>query len=59
NNLQYFWEFEYQWMMIAALPFIMLYNGERGRYSLKYLFYTFYPLHIWILYIVKYAIGLN
>lgn len=59
NNLQYFWEFEYQWMMIAALPFIMLYNGERGRYSLKYLFYVFYPLHIWILYIVKYAIGLN
>jgi len=45
--------------MIAALPFIILYNGERGRYSLKYLFYVFYPLHIWILYIVKYAIGLN
>ena len=59
TNRQYFWEFEFQWMMIAALPLIMLYNGERGRYSLKYLFYTFYPLHIWVLYFIRYAIGLN
>ncbi len=58
-NLEFFWEFEFQWMMIAALPFIMLYNGERGRHSLKYLFYAFYPLHIWILYFIRYAIGLN
>lgn len=27
--------------MIIALPLIMLYNGERGQYSLKYLFYAF------------------
>lgn len=59
NNIDYFWEFEYQWMMIAALPFIMLYNGERGRHSLKYLFYTFYPLHIWVLYTLRYAMGLG
>ncbi len=59
TNLEYFWEFEFQWMMIAALPFIILYNGERGRYSLKYLFYAFYPLHIWVLYFIRHAIGLN
>ncbi len=59
TNLEYFWEFEFQWMMIAALPLIILYNGERGRYGLKYLFYAFYPLHIWILYFIRYAIGLN
>ena len=59
TNLEYFWEFEFQWMMIAALPFIILYDGERGRYSLKYLFYAFYPLHIWFLYFIRYAIGLN
>ncbi len=52
TNHEYFWTFEFQWMMIAALPFIILYNGERGRYSLKYLFYAFYPLHIWILYFI-------
>lgn len=59
TNIDYFWEFEFQWMMIAALPFIILYNGERGQYSLKYLFYAFYPLHIWILYFIRYSIGLN
>ena len=59
TNIDYFWEFEFQWMMIAALPFMILYNGKRGQYSLKYLFYAFYPLHIWILYFVRYSIGLN
>ncbi len=59
TNIEYFWEFEFQWMMIAALPLIILYNGERGRYSLKYLFYAFYPLHLWILYLIRYTIGLN
>ncbi len=59
TNIEYFWESEFQWMMIAALPLIALYNGERGNYSLKYLFYAFYPLHIWILYFLRYATGVN
>lgn len=42
-----------QWMMVFALPFIFMYNGKRGR-DIKYFFYIFYPLHIWILYIVGY-----
>ncbi|MEA4876090.1 TraX family protein [Anaerorhabdus sp.] len=36
------------------MPFIYLYNGERGpntKFS-KYIFYIFYPVHIWILYII-------
>lgn len=41
----------YQWMMIIALPLMLAYNGERGR-SLKYFFYAFYPLHIWILFLI-------
>jgi hypothetical protein len=49
------WPGECQWAMIAALPFFMLYNGERGRPSLKYLFYVFYPLHVWALYYLSYA----
>lgn len=30
----------------AALLPIVFYNGERGKYSLKYFFYSFYPLHL-------------
>lgn len=41
----------YQWMMIIALPLILSYNGERGK-NMKYFFYMFYPLHMWILFII-------
>jgi len=44
---------QYQWMMIFALPFILLYNGEKGR-GFKYLFYIYYPLHIAILALLSY-----
>lgn len=41
----------YQWMMVFALPFMLMYNGQRGKKA-KYFFYIFYPTHIWILYIL-------
>lgn len=42
----------YQWMMIFAGVFIYLYNGERGP-GIKYLFYTYYPVHIYIFYVLS------
>ncbi|CAK7047437.1 TraX family protein [Tissierella sp.] len=42
----------FQWLMIGALPFLALYNGQRGK-GMKYLFYVFYPLHIYGLYILS------
>jgi hypothetical protein len=41
----------YQWMMIGALPFMLLYNNKKGK-GLKYLFYLVYPIHILILYFI-------
>ncbi|WP_291580666.1 TraX family protein [Clostridium sp. UBA6640] len=40
-----------QWMMIFSIPFFFSYNGKKGS-DIKYLFYAFYPIHIWILYII-------
>jgi len=50
-----------QWMMIFAIIPILMYNGERGPNTkfAKYMFYLFYPVHIWILFIVGYFVQLN
>ena len=50
NIIEIFTE-NYQWMMIAALPFMLSYNGKKGS-GLKYLFYLFYPIHIFILFVI-------
>ena len=42
-----------QWAMILALPLMLLYNWQKGKYSLKYLFYVFYPAHLWLLYFLS------
>ena len=48
----YFYSFAgYQWIMIIALPLILLYNGKKGI-GMKYLFYVFYPVHILLLYFI-------
>ncbi|WP_018754843.1 TraX family protein [Paenibacillus terrigena] len=53
--------FDAQWMMIFAIIPILMYNGGRGPNTkfTKYMFYTFYPVHIWILFIVGYFVKLN
>lgn len=37
-------------LIAACLP--LFYNGKRGRWNAKYLFYWFYPIHIFVLYII-------
>ncbi len=37
-----------QYYMILAVPFILLYNGEKGRGN-KWFFYCYYPLHRYII----------
>ena len=38
-----------QWFSMAAIPLIALYNGKRGKWKMKYLFYIYYPLHLVVL----------
>lgn len=44
----------YQWMGLFALLLLALYNGKRGKYKMKNLFYLYYPLHL----VAIYGIGL-
>ncbi len=51
--------FNSDFLFILVVPFMLMYNGERGmnnKFS-KYLFYVFYPLHLWLLQIVKFYIN--
>lgn len=38
-----------QWFGLLALIPLALYNGSRGKWKLKYLFYIYYPAHLVIL----------
>lgn len=38
--------------LFLPMIFIYLYNDKKGKYNLKYLFYTFYPVHLLVLYFI-------
>jgi hypothetical protein len=58
-TLQQLLLYDYQWMMVFALPLLFLYNGELGRGGplAKWFFYVFYPAHLWIIYLISYRAG--
>ena len=35
-----------QILSLLAVPVLALYNGQRGKWRMKYFFYLFYPLHL-------------
>ena len=45
------------WSLLAIVP-LALYNGQPGKYKLKYFFYLFYPAHLVILYGIQLLITL-
>ena len=49
-----------QTFAIFALPFIWLYNGEQGFHNraIQYSFYYFYPVHIFVLYLIAWLMGM-
>ena len=40
------------WWPLISIPFIALYNGQRGKAKMKYFFYVFYPVHLVIIYAI-------
>lgn len=49
--------------LLECAAFLMLipiskYNGERGKTINKYFFYAFYPVHLGLLYLVAYLLGI-
>lgn len=44
---------ELQLFALLAIPFLILYNGKRGKLNMKYLFYIFYPAHLAIMHIIN------
>lgn len=48
----------YQWMMVLALPFMLLYDHRRGPH-VKWFFYVFYPAHIVVLFLAGIALNMS
>lgn len=48
--------FTIQYFSLLTIPILATYNGKRGKHSLKYFFYIFYPLHLALLYGISYII---
>ncbi len=42
-----------QWFSLLALLPLALYNGRRGKWNLKYLFYIYYPAHLAVLQLLR------
>ena len=41
-----------QLLALGAVPLLALYNGQRGKYNLKWLFYWYYPVHLAIIHLI-------
>lgn len=42
-----------QWYALASIVLLALYNGKRGKWKMKYLFYIYYPLHLGLIYLIS------
>jgi len=43
---------EIQWFSLLSLPLLALYNGQRGKWKLKWFFYVYYPAHLVVLWAI-------
>lgn len=54
---EYIFVYNYQWIMLASLPLLLLYNGKKGK-GYSNFFYIFYPAHIIVLFLISYLLSL-
>ena len=45
-----------QYYSLLAAPLIALYNGQRGKWKLKWLFYVYYPAHLVAIYGISFLL---
>lgn len=45
-----------QWYCLLAVPLLWLYNGQRGKWNLKWLFYIYYPAHLVAIYGISFLL---
>lgn len=49
-----------QMFVVLSIPFLKLYNGERGSFKgMRWLFYLYYPLHLFICGVIRIALHGN
>lgn len=46
------WAGGVQWFSLISLIFLALYSEKRGKLKIKYFFYSYYPMHLAILYTI-------
>ncbi len=47
-----------QWASLLTVPLLALYNGQRGKRKLKWLFYLYYPLHLVAIQAIAFCLAL-
>ena len=45
-----------QWWSMLTVPLMALYNGQRGKHRMGWVFYLYYPLHLAILYAISHLL---
>ena len=46
----------WQWFCLFSLIPIWFYNGQKGKWNTKYLFYVYYPLHLVLIYGIAFLV---
>ena len=45
-----------QYYALLSITLLLLYSGKRGKYNIKFFYYSFYPVHLVVIYLIKFLI---